>query len=178
MGFAIQSKSSNFVASIINHIKMKRIQSLALLLVSLLVMAGISVSCGIGNHEDPEHPVIVSYTISAGTVSFEGPDQLLLDIQAWIKANQIFKDYQVNYSTGEASEFSSADAEVIKTYNEVFLPKFKSYLNDVTASLNKGTYGKDVNVKATFYAFASRIQGKGGDLKYEHIDYSYPTPSF
>ena len=157
---------------------MKKIQSLILLLVSLFVMAGITASCEIGNHEDPEHPVYVSYTISAGSVSFEGPEQLLLDIQAWIKANQILYDSQVNYTTGEASEFSNTDAEAIKKYNDIFLPKFKSYLNDVTASLDKGTYGKDVKVKATFYVFVSRLQGKGGDLKYEHIDYSYPTVSF
>ena len=154
---------------------MKKIQSLALLLMSLLVMVGITASCGLGTPEDPEHPIYVSYTISAGVFSFEGPEELQLDIEAWIKANQILYDTQVNYSTGEASEFSKADAEAIRQYNETFLPKFKSHLNEVTASLNKGTYGKDAKVKATFYVFASRRQGKDGDLKYEHIDFNYPN---
>ena len=154
---------------------MKRIYTLALVLFGLLVMTGIAVSCEFNVHEDPEHPIYVTYTISAGEVSFEGPDQLQMDIQAWIHNNQVSYDRQVNYSTGEASEFTTTDNEAIKKYEEEYVPKFKNHLQEVIAELNKGTYGKSVSVKATFYLFAKRHQGKNSDLRYEHIEFTYPT---
>lgn len=155
---------------------MKRIYTLAFVFFSLLTITGISSSCDFSMHEDPEHPLYVTYTISAGSVSFTGPNELLTDIQAWIHNHQVSYDRQVNYSTGEASEFTTTDNEAIKKFEEDYLPKFKAHLQEITAELNKGTYGKSVHVTATFYAYAKRAQGKNGDLKYEHIEYSYPEP--
>lgn len=154
---------------------MKRIYTFLLGFAALLAVAGIAVSCGISSSEDPEYPLCVSYTVSAGEVSFTGPDQLLIDMKAWIKANQQVYDVQVKYSTGDPSEFTKTDAEAIRKYEEEFLPKFKSHLNEVIAELDKGSYGKSATVKATFYTFASRLQGKQGDLRYEHIELNYPV---
>ncbi len=152
---------------------MNKIYSFTVLLFSLLTVIGMASSCDINMHEDPDHPSYVTYTISAGEISFSGPDQLLLDIQAWIKSNQISYDTQVSYTTGEASEFARTDAEAVKRYEE-FLPKFRAYLDHVDAELARGTYGNVEQVKATFYVFASRAQGKGNDIRYEHIEFSYP----
>jgi hypothetical protein len=156
---------------------MKRIYTLALVFLGILAVAGFNTSCGFSTPADPEHPLYVSYTISAGIVSFDGPDQLQIDIEAWIKSNSIVYDTQVSYSTGEASEFKKTDEEAIKQYNEVFLPKFKTYLNNLAAQLDKGTYGKVNTVKATIYTSASRLQGNGGSLKYEHHEFVYPYSS-
>ena len=153
---------------------MRKIYTSALVLFGLLVMTGIAVSCEFNVHEDPEHPVYVTYSISAGDLTFTGPDQLLMDIKAWIHNNQVSYDRQVNYSTGEASEFTTTDNEAIKKYEEEYVPKFKTHLQEVIAELDKGTYGKSVSVKATFYLFAKRLQGKNGDLRYEHIEFTYP----
>ena len=152
---------------------MKRLITLSFVLFGLLTIAGIT-SCDFNVHEDPEHPLYVTYFISGGDVSFTGPDQLLMDIRAWIKNNQVSYDRQVNYSTGDASEFTTTDNEAVKKYEEEYVPKFKAHLNEVTAELDKGTYGKSLQVKATFYVYAKRSQGKNGDLRYEHIEYTYP----
>lgn len=154
---------------------MKRIHAFALLILSLLTITGLTSSCEFNSHEDPDHPLYVEYTISAGNLSFSGPQQLLLYIQNWIKENQIVYVKQVNYSTGDASEFSTTDAEAIKKYEE-FLPKFKALFNKLDQELAKGTYGKEnINVNAIFYVFAKRAQGKDGNLKYDQLDYVYPS---
>lgn len=153
---------------------MKRFYTLALVFFSLLTISGISSSCDFNMHEDPEHPLYVTYTISAGDLTFTGPEQLLIDLRAWIHNNQVSYDRQVNYSTGDASEFTTTDNEAKKKYEEEYLPKFKAHLQEVTAELNKGTYGKSVQVRATFYVFAKRAQGKDNELKYEHIEYVFP----
>lgn len=155
---------------------MKRFFTLSLVLFGLLTIAGIT-SCDFNAHEDPEHPLYVTYSISAGEVKFEGPEQLKMDIEAWIKNNQVAYDRQVNYSTGDASEFTTTDNEAVKKYEEEYVPKFRAHLNEVTAELNKGTYGKSIVVNATFFVYAKRSQGKNGDLRYEHIEYSYPQSS-
>lgn len=153
---------------------MKKIYSLALLLIGLFTVAGINASCEFDVHEDPDYPSYVTYTISAGELSFSGPEQLSTDIKAWIHENQIVYDKSVKYSTGEASEFASADAEAIKKYEE-FVPKFKARLEEVNAALAKGVYGDEYKqVKATYYVHATRTQGKDGKLKYEQIEYVYP----
>lgn len=153
---------------------MKTFYYFAILLTGLLAVAGLVSSCEFNAHEDPEHPLYVTYTISAGEVSYSGPNQLQLDIQAWIKANQIVYDRSVNYSTGDKSEFSSTDTEAAQKYEE-FFQKFKAYLDQVYAELAKGTYGKEgSNVNATFYVFASRAQGKERTIKYEHYEFVYP----
>lgn len=153
---------------------MKRIFTLAFVFFSLLITAGVISSCDFDVHEDPDYPLYVEYTISAGDISFSGPEQLKIDNQAWIDKNRIVYTKHVNYKTGDPSEFTTTDNEAIKKYQEEFLPKFKAHLQQVTAELDKGTYGKNVQVKATFYVFAKRGQGQGGDLKYEHIEYTYP----
>jgi hypothetical protein len=154
---------------------MKKIYTLALLLISLIAVAGITASCEFDVHEDPDYPLFVTYTISAGEVSFSGPEQLSADIQKWIHDNQVVYDRSVKYSTGEASEFATADAEAAKKFDE-FKPKFMAFLEEVKTSLAKGVYGDEFKqVKATFYVFASRAQGNDRDLKYEHIEFVYPN---
>jgi len=130
-------------------------------------------SCEWDSSPEPEHPLYVTYTISAGESAFSGPDQLLIDMQAWIKANQIVYDRSVNYSTGDKSEFTETDAEAITKFEE-FLPKFKTYLEEIKSKIASGTYGNGVTVDATFFVFASRGQGNDKDLKYETVKLVYP----
>ena len=64
---------------------MKRIFTLAFVLFSLLITAGVTSSCDFDVHEDPDHPLYVEYTISAGDISFSGPEQLKIDNQAMFR---------------------------------------------------------------------------------------------
>lgn len=170
-------------AKIITNLKeppfMKNLRILSCLLLTLVVAVTGFTSCEWDTSSDPEHPLYVTYNISAGNVSYSGPDKLLLDIQTWIRANQDIYDKAVNYTTGEASEFEKTDAEAVKKY-EQFAPKFKKFIEEeVTASLKAGKYddaqtGTPATVEAIFFTSASRIQGKDGHLKYEEFKYSYP----
>ncbi len=160
---------------------MKRIYTIAMLLMGLLTIVGVAMSCGIddiSSHEDPEHPLFVSYAITAGVVSTseETSPQLMRNILKWIQENQKVYDRQVNYKTGEASEFATTDAEAIRNYEE-FVPKFKAYLNKISEDLANGTYGKEITVNARFQVYAKRSQGENGTLMYEEFDYVYPTPN-
>lgn len=155
---------------------MKQIYKYALALACIILATTSFTSCDWDNSPEPEHPMFVTYTISAGNVSFSGPEQLLTDIMAWVKANSIIYDTKVNYTSGEASEFTTTDAEAATKYENEFVPKFKAYLNEVKSKLATGAYGRDVEVRASFYTFANRAQGKQGDLKYEHIEFIYPAP--
>lgn len=158
---------------------MRITKRLSLMLACVLLAATAFISCDWDASPDPEHPLYVTYSVSAGYVSFQGPDLLLQDIQAWIKDNQIVYDKAVNYSTGEASEFEKTDAEAVKKYEE-FAPKFKTYLNNVVmTNLKEGKYDdKETNTKASvtaiFFVSAARVQGQNGNLKYEEIKFSYP----
>jgi hypothetical protein len=158
---------------------MRNLKTVSLALLTLLFSAIAITSCDWDNSPEPEHPLYVTYTISAGYVTFIGPDELLNDIQAWIKENQSVYDKPVNYTTGEASEFEKTDNEAIKKYEE-FAPKFKAYLNEVVMKdLANGKYNDANNntsptVMSTFYITAARTQGKDGHLKYEEFKFSYP----
>ena len=152
-----------------------------LMLFAICILAATSFSsCEWDASEEPEHPLYVSYSISASEASFVGPDQLLVDILTWIKENQKVYDVKANYSTGHASEFAKTDADAIKYYDE-FASKFKAYLEqEVTTKLNKGYYKSNnskettVTVNASFHVYAQRIQGEDGNLKYEDVKFSYP----
>ena len=146
------------------------------MLVACLILAATAfTSCEWDTSPEPEHPLYVTYSITAGNIDFSGPELLLTDMQEWIKANQYIYDKQVNYSTGEASEFANTDNEAIKKYENDFLPKFKAYLEEVKGKLKSGAYGEGVVVNATFYATASRTQGKDGNLRYEQFKLDYPS---
>lgn len=158
---------------------MKILKNFSLVLVCALLAATSFSSCDWDASNEPEHPLYVSYSISAGYISFIGPDQLLLDIQSWIKANQFVYDKQVDYDTGEASDFEKTDKDAVKKYEE-FAPKFKAYLEgEVKKDLAAGKYNNaetntPATVISTFYISATRVQGKGGNLKYEEFKFSYP----
>ena len=149
------------------------------MLACVLLAATAFISCDWDASTEPDHPLYVTYTVSAGYVSFQGPELLLQDIQTWIKDNQIVYDKAVNYTTGEASEFTKTDTEAVKKYEE-FAPKFKTYLNNVVmTSLKEGKYddkenNTKANVTATFFVSAARTQGQNGNLKYEEINFSFP----
>ena len=110
---------------------MNKIHEFTLLLVSVILISTGFSSCGLGGKEDPEYPLYVSYVISAGETSFEGPEQLLIDIKAWINDNQIAYDRKVNYSSGASSEFETTDAEAIDKFDTEFIPKFNAYLGQI-----------------------------------------------
>lgn len=153
---------------------MKSIKRFSLFVTCLILSMTTFNSCDFDTSPEPDHPLYVTYTISAGSLDFVGPEQLLLDIEAWIKANQNVYDKQVTYKTGDASEFSKTDAEAVKKYEE-FLPLFNSYLDEVKGKLKSGTYGNQPpTVTATFFVFASRMQGENGNLKYDQIKFSFP----
>ena len=149
---------------------MKPIYKIMLLLACM--MTSLS-SCEWDNSPDPEHPWYVTYTISTGILEFDGPELLLADINAWIKANQVVYDKEVNYTTGQPSEFAKTDEAAAIEYTK-YVPKFASYLNEVRAKLAAGDYGEVTSVTATFYTFAARTQGQGGNLKYDQVKFSYP----
>lgn len=153
---------------------MKSFSKLFMLLACLTLVTAAFTSCEFDTSPEPEHPLYVTYTISAGTVQFDGPELLLTEIQTWIKKNQVVYDKSVKYSTGEASEFTKTDTEAIKKYSDEFLPKFKKYLNDLSSRLAAGEYGDEVKVNAIFYVTAHRTQGYEGSLRYEEIKYAYP----
>lgn len=153
---------------------MKLIKRLSLLLVCLILSLESFNSCDFDTSPEPDHPLYVTYTISAGSVEFTGPDVVLQDINSWIKENQVVYDKQVSYKSGAASEFSKTDTEAVKKYEE-FLPVFRAYLEEVKKKLATGTYGeKTSGVSAVFFVFASRTQGEEGHLKYDQINFSYP----
>jgi len=130
-------------------------------------------ACEWDNSPEPDHPLFVTYTISAGVAEYTGSNLLLQDINTWIKANQRVYDVEIRYTSGDASEFTQQDADAVKAY-ESFAPKFKAYLDEVKAKLAKGDYEPDNQVDATLYIFATRTQGESGNLKYEQIRLVYP----
>lgn len=131
-------------------------------------------ACEWDSSPEPEHPLFVTYIITAGVDEYTGSDELLQDINKWIKTNQKAYDVEVSYSSGAASEFAQTDAEAIKIY-EAFAPKFKAFLNECLAKLAKGNYEPDNQVNATFFIAATRTQGQGGGLKYEKVQLIYPN---
>ena len=152
---------------------MKSFFKITFLVVSM-IMSSMFTSCDWDASPEYDHPLYITYSITAGSLEFNGPDQLLVDIKGWIKANQIVYDKEVNYTTGEASEFTKTDAEAISKY-ETFVPKFRAYLEEVKGKLAIGTYGKvDTPVKALFFVSATRTQGQEGTLKYDQIAFTYP----
>ena len=158
---------------------MKLFERLSLVTIcTILALAALS-SCEWDTSEEPDHPLYVTYTISAGSVMFIGPDILLVDIQAWIRANQNVYDKSVNYTSGDLSEFEKTDKDAVKKYEE-FAPKFKKYLEDeLMTDLKAGKYddpetNTPATVQAVFYISASRAQGPDGHLKYEEVKFSYP----
>lgn len=160
---------------------MKTYKRVLMLIACCFLAATSFTSCEWDRSEEPEHPLYVTYTISASESTFVGPDQLLIDILAWIRDHHKVYDVKVNYSSGKASEFAQTDADAVKHYNE-FAPKFKSYLeHEVMDKLKKGDYkpdeteeNKTVTVEASFHVFATRTQGEDGNLKYEEVKFSYP----
>lgn len=146
-----------------------------MLLACLVLALAAFTSCEWDTSPEPEHPLYVTYTITAGTVQYVGPELLLPEIEGWIKANQIVYDKAVKYSTGEASEFTKTDTEAATKYENTFVPKFKAYLDELTGKLASGTYGDSVTVNATFYITAYRTQGQDGSLRYEEFNYVFPT---
>lgn len=154
---------------------MKFLEKISLRLVCMLMLAGLTTSCDWDTSPEYDHPLYVTYTITASALSFNGPEQMLNDIQTWVKENQEAYDRQVNYKTGDASEFSKTDAEAVKKYEE-FVPKFKAYLDEMKKKLDGGAYKDDISgdIKAIFTTYAARAQGEGGNLKYDQIEFSYP----
>lgn len=153
---------------------MKRIQKSLLILSCAILSMTAFISCEFGDRTDPDHPLFVSYTISVNTEQYNGPDELLDQINDWIEKNAVIYDTEVKYSTGAPEEFAHSDNEAIQKYNQ-FLPKFKAYLNEVTQKLANGSYGAGAKVQADFYVYAVRGQGQGRDLKSEHVNYVYPV---
>lgn len=158
---------------------MKNLRIISLVLLTLALTVTGFTACEWDTSDEPDHPIYVSYSITAGSVTFAGPEQLLADIQTWVKANQSVYDKNIANYTGEASDFIKTDAEAVKKYDE-FAPKFRKYLDeDVTEALKAGKYddtetNTPATVQAVFFTSASRVQGKDGHLKYEEIKYSYP----
>ena len=152
---------------------MKSLKNLFALIACAMLAVTAFTGCEWDDSPEPDHPLYVTYTISASVSDFTGSDALLLDINKWIKANQKIYDKQVNYSTGAASEFAQTDADAIKIY-ESFVPKFKAYLEEVRGQLAKGVYEPDSKTNASFYVYAARTQGEGGNIKTELVTLVYP----
>jgi len=153
---------------------MKKFYSLALKTLCLTLMIVSLTACEFDTSPEPDYPTYVTYTISVGNTAFSGPEQLLTDINTWVKNNEMRYDTPANYSSGSPSEFAKTDAEAVQKYEE-FVPKVKAYFEEVKGKLNSKVYGSDVNsVHGTFYVFVARTQGQGGNLKSETIELVYP----
>ena len=152
---------------------MKKFYRFLSLAVAILIVMALCNSCD--RPADPEFPSFVSYHITGDILYYDGPEQMLPDIKAWLRANDMSYDKEVNYSTGDASEFTETDAEAVKKYQQQYLPKFRTYLNELYAKIDAGTYGKLGNVKITFCTYASRTQGKQNTLAYDQFEFSYPS---
>lgn len=139
----------------------------------LLIVLALCNSCD--RPEDPEFPSFVSYNITGDVLSYDGPEQMLPDIKAWLRTNDMSYDTKANYSTGEPSEFTETDAEAVNKYQQQYLPKFMTYMNELYAKIDAGTYGKLDKVKITFCTYASRTQGKQNTLAYDQFEFSYPS---
>lgn len=152
---------------------MKKYYRFLSLAVILLIVMALCNSCD--RPEDPEFPSFVSYNITGDILSDNVPEQMLPDIKAWLRANDMSYDTEVNYSTGDASEFAESDAVALNKYQQQYLPKFRAYLNELYAKIAAGTYGKLDNVKITFCTYASRTQGKQNTLAYDQFELVYPS---
>ena len=154
---------------------MKKFYSISLLLACIILSVVSFASCEFDTSGEPDHPTYATYVISAGCHEFNGSNQVLKDINTWIKDNTIYYMEEVNYSTGAPEEFAKSDAAAIKQYEEVFIPKFKAYLEDVKKKFAAGAYeDAGSSVIGKFYVFVSREQGQNKDLKSESVDLIYP----
>lgn len=153
---------------------MNSLHKTTMLLAVLLLTVAASTSCDWDNSPEPEYPTRVTYTISAGYTEYSGPDQLILDIESWIKENQMGYTADANYTTGAASEFTRQDANASQEMNK-FLTLFQNYLqNNVKKALASGTYGENVTVKAAFYVYVVRGQGEDRTVRTETVMFTYP----
>lgn len=153
---------------------MKRVHKISLLHACAILSVLTFLSCGLGDKTDPDHPLFVSYEISVGCEEYNGPDQLLTDINNWISNNMVYYEIEIKYTTGAKEEFAQSDAEALQKY-DAFLSKFKSYLNELSGKLSKGSYDGVSKVDIDFFVYAKRLQGQGKDLKSEHVRFIYPT---
>lgn len=152
---------------------MKSFQRLSILFILLVLSL---TSCDWDNSPEPPHPTYVTYNISAWLEDgYTGPEQLFKDINTWIKNNSKSQVNKVDYTTGDASEFKTTDAEALTNY-AAFKSSFTKYLDtEVKARLAAGAYdSKDVKVNATYYVFAERQQGNDNLLKSEKVVFTYP----
>ena len=149
------------------------------LFITCFIFACISFSsCGINTTEDPDFPLYVTYSISVYCDEFNGPDQLLTNINKWVDDNHYAYDEKVNYSTGAPEEFTTSDKMAVEEKYNVFLPKFKTFLEETRTKLANGAYGDaKQQVKAHFIVYCSRLQGQGNTLACDGIDFIYPTQS-
>lgn len=153
---------------------MKSLHKTALILATILLSLAVFTSCDFDTSPEPEHPTKVTYRISADYTEYDGPEQLLLDIQEWIQQNGVGYAADASYSTGAASEFVKQDAEAAKQM-DAFLAKFKDYLNTtVKSALKAGTYGDNPQVNAKFYTYVMREQGEDRTVKTASVLFVYP----
>ena len=73
---------------------MKKFFPISLFVACLFVATALLSSCEFDASEEPDHPYFASYAMSANYTEYNGPDQLLLDFQNWVKENQVYYDKQ------------------------------------------------------------------------------------
>ena len=151
---------------------MKKIHKLSFLFACLIMSMTAFMSCDFDGPADPDHPLFVTYTISAGFDQFTGPEQLQIDVKKWINENQIAYDREINYNSSDPSVYEKDDAEAIAKFNDCMV-KFNNYLNDLRQKLNSGTYGDVSQVNIPFYVYARRTQGENRYFKNESVPFVY-----
>jgi len=156
---------------------MKNLYRLSLLITCFVIACTVVSSCGLDTPEDPDFPLYVTYNISVEVEDFNGSNQLLADINKWVETNKFAYDEKVNYTTGAPEEFAESDKKAIEEKYDVFVPKFKAFLEEIKSKLANGTYGDHKQVKARFLVYCSRMQGQGKLLASEVIDFVYPSSS-
>lgn len=155
---------------------MKKLYTLIALLLASVLLTTVNSSCEFDTSDEPDFPVYVSYSVTAGYLNYNGPQELINDFEAWVTENNSIYDTRLSYTTGEASEFAKTDAEAIQKY-DAFVAKFRVFLDEAKSKLASGHYGSISNVTATFCTYAARIQGKDNHLRYEEYEFVYPDNS-
>jgi len=153
---------------------MKRFQQLSFLLACLVMSIVTLQSCEFDTPPDPDHPLFVTYSISASYDQIVGPETLQTDVKKWIQSNQLAYDREINYNSSDPTVFETDDAEALVKY-EAYMEKFNAFIIELKKKLDSGTYGEVTQVNIPFVVYCKRSQGANRTLKSESIPFVYPA---
>ncbi len=146
---------------------------LTLFLFFLIVVTVISLSSCDNKHDDPDFPVYATYHVSFDENSYEGPDQMRKDINAWIKSNSITFDEFVAHSQKDSIDYLKADSIAITVYDEQ-VKEFKKLVAISIFKLFLKEYGDDRKASVSYTASIIRVQGGNPVLSTQIVEMKFP----